>query len=109
MKQIYDYAITTDRTLVNPASAISKALQPHRQKHYATVVENENIGALMRSIYAYPQRLVRYLMIMSPLTFVRPVEIRQAEWKEFDLNKKRMAYTSRKDEREKRACCSTLN
>ncbi len=88
MKQIFDYAITTDRTLVNPASAISKALQPHRQEHYATVVDNEDIGALMRSVYAYPQRLVRYLMIMSALTFVRPGEIRQAEWKEFDLNKK---------------------
>ena len=88
MKQIFDYAITTDRTLVNPAAAISKALQPHRQKHYATLIENEDIGALMRSVYAYPQRLVRYLMIMSALTFVRPGEIRQAEWKEIDFSKK---------------------
>jgi integrase len=42
----------------------------------------------MRAIDAYPFERVRYAMQFSAFTFCRPGEIRQAEWREIDLNKK---------------------
>jgi integrase len=44
------------------------------------------VAALMKRIEAYPNVILRLAMLFSAYTFQRPGEIRQAAWKEIDLN-----------------------
>lgn len=88
ISQVFDYAISSDRAKNNPATPVAKILTPHKTEHYATVEGTDSIGLLMRSIDAYPHDLVRMAMLFSALTFCRPGEVRQAEWREIDVKKK---------------------
>ncbi|MDO9508651.1 MAG: site-specific integrase [Thermovirgaceae bacterium] len=65
------------------------ALVPVSAKHHPTVTEPQEIGALLRAIddlNGYP--IVRFAIQFGILTFVRPGELRNAEWSEVDLGKK---------------------
>jgi len=54
--------------------------------HRAAIVEPADIGALLRAIEDYDGlRLTKAALKLAPLVFVRPGELRQAEWAEFDL------------------------
>jgi integrase len=54
--------------------------------HRATIVEPKAVGALLRAIDGFEGHAVtRYALKLAPLVFVRPGELRQAEWAEFDL------------------------
>jgi integrase len=63
------------------------ALPPAQEKHHAALTEPKQVGALMRSINGYQGSfVVRCAMRLAPLVFVRPGELRKAEWSEFDLD-----------------------
>jgi integrase len=51
-------------------------------KHFASLTAPPDVAALMRAVDAYPQPVVRMAMRFSALTFVRPGEVRHAEWAE---------------------------
>lgn len=88
MKQIFDYAIATDRIEINPAASISKALKKHKQEHYAALTSEDDIRALLTEIEQYPRVQTRLALKLSALTAVRPINIRTAEWKEIDIIRK---------------------
>jgi len=55
-------------------------------EHYASVTEPSKVGALLRAIDGYTGRPETVLALkLSPLVFVRPGELRKAEWSEIDL------------------------
>src|SRR3546814_20333067 len=57
-----------------------------RVKHYASIIEPAKVGALLRAIEEYEgQPTVGIALRMAPHVFVRPGELRSAEWAEFDL------------------------
>ena len=80
--QVFRFAIASGWCEHDPTIALSGALAPHREKHYATLVEPSEIAVLMRSIKAYPFDLMRLAMLFSIYTAARPGEIRHAEWSE---------------------------
>jgi integrase len=85
--QILRYAIATGRAERNPAADLRGALPPVKQTHLAAIVEPNAIGELLRAMDAYNGSLVtKCALRLAPLVFVRPGELRQAEWKEFDLD-----------------------
>lgn len=85
--QILRYAIATGRAERNPVADLRGALPPVKQTHLAAIVEPDAIGGLLRAIDAYSGSLVtKCALRLAPLVFVRPGELRQAEWKEFDLD-----------------------
>jgi len=54
----------------------------------ATIAELDKVGELLRAIDGYHGNLItRYALQFAPLVFVRPGELRHAEWKEIDLEK----------------------
>ena len=62
-------------------------LKPPKPKHRAAIIEPLDVGKLMLSIDAYkgsPE--VSHALRLAPLTFVRPGELRHAEWSEIDLD-----------------------
>jgi integrase len=62
------------------------ALVPWKPEHYAIITEPRGVGQLLRDIEAYEGGLMtRCALRLAPL-FVRPRELRQAEWKEIDLD-----------------------
>jgi integrase len=84
--QIFRYAIATGRAMRNPAADLRGALQPVRGKHYAAVTDPKAIGPLLRILHDYNGSvIVRCALRMAPLVFVRPGELRQAQWTEIDF------------------------
>jgi integrase len=85
--QVLRYAIVTGRAERNPAADLRGALPPVKQTHHAAIIEPHAIGGLLRAIDAYHGSFVtRSALRLAPLLFVRPGELRQAEWVEFDLD-----------------------
>lgn len=86
--QIFRYAIVTGRATNNPASDLRGALTSPRGKHLAAITDPDKVGGLLRAIDDYAGSLVtKCALRMAPLVFVRPGELRQAEWIEIDLDK----------------------
>ena len=87
--QIIRYAIATGRAEQDVASFLRGALPSARGSHYPTITEPRKIGELLRAIdgyQGYPP--VAIALKMMPLVFVRPGELRLAEWSEFDFDAK---------------------
>lgn len=85
--QVLKYAIATGRATMNPARDLSPALRPTTEKHHASITEPAKIGGLLRAIDGYAGTpVVRAALQLSPLVFLRPGELRQAHWSEFDLD-----------------------
>ena len=85
--QIFRYAIATGRATNDPTSALRGALSPVISKSRAAITDPLKMGELLRAIDGYTGSfVVRCAMKLSPLVFVRPGELRQAEWTEIDLD-----------------------
>jgi integrase len=85
--QIFRYAVATGRAERDPAADLRGALPPAVGRHFASIKEPARVGALLRSIEGYEGTLIaRCALRLAPLVFVRPGELRQAEWTEFDLD-----------------------
>ena len=85
--QVLRYAVATGRADRNPAADLRGALPPVKQTHHAAIIEPGAIGGLLRAMDAYNGSLVtKCALRLAPLLFVRPGELRHAEWAEFDLD-----------------------
>jgi integrase len=84
--QIFRYAIATGRAQRNPVPDLRGALPPVNPTHFASITDPSGVGGLLRAIDCYHGALVtRCALRLAPLTFVRPGELRKAEWAHFDL------------------------
>ena len=84
--QIFRYAIATGRAMRDITSDLRGALAPVVVENRAAITEPAKIGALLRAIDDYighPTTLIA--LKLSPLVFLRPSELRAAEWSEIDL------------------------
>lgn len=84
--QIFQYAIATEAVTVDVTAGLYRALET-KQQHYAAITSPAQAGALLRSIDAYHGHpFVTAALRVAPLVFVRPGELRTAEWAEIDLD-----------------------
>jgi integrase len=84
--QVLRYGIATGRALHDPTIALRGALAPAKTRHHAAITDPQEFGALLRAIGGYRgEPTVRAALRLLPLVFVRPGELRAAEWSEFDL------------------------
>jgi integrase len=85
--RIARFAIATGRAKRDISWDLRGALVPVKGDHHAAITEPRQIGALLRAIDGYVGfASVAYALKLSPLLFVRPGELRGAEWAEFDLD-----------------------
>ena len=85
--QVMRFAVATGLAERDVTTDLKGALTVVVQTHHAAITEPKQAGDLMRSIYAYtghPYAIVA--LKLSPLVFVRPGELRAAEWDEIDLD-----------------------
>jgi len=82
--QVFRYAVATGRTERDPTGDLKAALPPKNRTHFASMTDPKDVAPLLRAIYGYEGSFV--VKCAMPLVFVRPGELRQAEWSEFDLD-----------------------
>jgi integrase len=83
---VFRYAVQTSRTTQNPVRDLKGALLPSKETHRAAITDPAQVGGLMRAIRGYRGTdTVRAALLLAPLLFVRPGELRHAEWTEIEL------------------------
>lgn len=87
--EVFRYAIATARAESDPTGALRGAIKAHKPKHQSAITDGKGFGDLLRAIDAYEGRgpSVKVALQLMALLYPRPGELRQAEWKEFDLDK----------------------
>lgn len=84
--EVFRYAVATARAENDPTGALKGALTAPTVTHRAAITEPVAFGALLRAVDGYagaPE--TKAALELLALTFVRPGELRAAEWAEFDL------------------------
>lgn len=85
--QIFQYAMATEAVTADVTTGLHLALTQKEQKHYAAITKPAEAGALLRAIDAYHGHpYVTAALKIAPMVFVRPGELRTAEWAEIDLD-----------------------
>jgi len=86
--RVFRYAVATGRAERDPTGDLKGALTPVKVKHHASITDPQGVGALLRSIHGFSGSFVtKCALQLAPLVFVRPGELRHAEWPEIDFDK----------------------
>jgi integrase len=80
--------VATGRAERDPAADLKGALPPAKKSHLAALTDPAGVAGLLRAIDGFNGTfIVKSALRLSPLVFVRPGELRQAEWAEIDLDR----------------------
>jgi integrase len=84
--QVFRYAVATGRADGDPSAALKGALAPSKPSNFASITEPEKVGPLLRVLDGFNGTpAVQAALKLAPLVFVRPGELRQAQWSDIDL------------------------
>lgn len=85
--QVFRYAIATGRAERDPAADLKGALPQPKEKHHAAITDPKEVAPLLRALDGYQGHfIVKCALKLAPMLFVRPGELRNAEWVEIDLD-----------------------
>jgi integrase len=85
--QVFRYAILEGKADADPTASLRGALKPPKNKHHAAITDPSRMGELLRAIDGFTGQFVTLVALkLAPLVFVRPGELRRAEWREIDLD-----------------------
>ena len=86
ISQIYRYAISEGLAERDPSADLRGLLKAVPAKNRAAIVKPAQLGGLLRAIEAYSgQPTTCAALALAPMLFLRPGELRHAEWSEIDL------------------------
>lgn len=92
--QVFRYAIATGRARRDISADLRGALRPVKTEHFPAITDPKQVGPLLRAMDGYTgSQIVRYALRLAPLVFVRPGELRNAEWANIDLEAAEWRYT----------------
>ncbi len=87
ISQIFIFAVASGITDGNPAGDLHKALKPRKKRNLPAITDPERIRTLLQAIEGFEGSFIVYCALrFAPLVFVRPGELRKAEWAEIDWN-----------------------
>jgi integrase len=93
ISRAFRYAIATGRAERDPCPDLKGAIQPAKETHFAAITEPPAVGELLRAIDGFKGTfVVKCALLLSPMLFTRPGELRKAEWASFDLDKSEWRY-----------------
>ena len=85
--QVYRFAVANQLATSDPTRDLRGALANPKPKHHAAILEPRKVGELLRAIEGYEGNAVTLFGLqLSALLFVRPGELRKAEWTEIDFD-----------------------
>lgn len=92
--QVFRYAVATGRAERDPSGDLRGALPPVKGTHFAATTEPKRVAEILRAMDGYEGTLtVRCALRLAPLVFVRPGELRNAEWTNIDFEAAEWRYT----------------
>ena len=95
ISRVFRYAIATGRAKGDPAKDLIGAIPPAVEKHFASITEPAKVAEMLRSFEGFSGTFpVLCALKLAPMLFVRPGELRKAEWGHFDLEKAEWRYLS---------------
>jgi len=93
ISQVMRYAIATGKAERDPCPDLRGALPPLRHVNFASITEPSKVAELLRAMDAFRGTfVVKSALLLSPLLFVRPGELRKALWADIDLDKAEWRY-----------------
>ena len=93
ISQVMRYAIATGRAERDPCPDLKGAIPSPRSSNFASITEPLKVGEMLRSFDAFSGTfVVKCALEMAPRVFVRPGELRKAEWESIDLDKAEWSY-----------------
>lgn len=87
MGAVFRYAVQTSRIKHNPIPDLEGAIKTRKVQHRRFLPPSE-LPAFLHALEGYGQIITKYALQLLILTFVRSGEIRGAQWKEFDFQRK---------------------
>jgi integrase len=85
--RLFRYAIATARAKHDIAADLIGALAPRTTEHHAAIIDPVRVGELLRAIDGYDGQPTTWAALkLAPYVFVRPTELRAAEWSEIRLD-----------------------
>ncbi|MBU3935761.1 integrase arm-type DNA-binding domain-containing protein [Patescibacteria group bacterium] len=85
--QVFRYALATGRAERDPSVDLRGALPQTGEKHHAAITDPKEVAPLLRAIDGYQGHfVVKCALRLAPILFVRPGELRHAEWAEINLD-----------------------
>ncbi|SDZ82540.1 tyrosine-type recombinase/integrase [Nitrosospira multiformis] len=85
--QIFRYAIATGRAHADLSLVLKGALTPVKEKHHPSITDPKKIKHLLLALDGYSGSFItQQALKLAPLLFVRPGELRHAEWSEIDFD-----------------------
>lgn len=93
ISRAFRYAIATGRAERDPCPDLKGAIPPAKATHFASITEPSAVGELLRAIDGFRGTfVVKSALLLSPMLFTRPGELRKAEWDSFNLDKAEWRY-----------------
>lgn len=93
ISQVMRYAIATGKAERDPCPDLRGALPPLRHDNFASITEPAKVAELLRAMDAFSGTfVVKSALLLAPLLFVRPGELRKALWSDIDLDKAEWRY-----------------
>jgi integrase len=91
--QVFRYAVATGRAERDPSQDLKDAIPSVRKNHFASITNPAEVGELLRAIQGFRGTfVVQCALRLAPMFFVRPGELRRAEWKDIDFDKAEWRY-----------------
>lgn len=83
---VFRFAGRDDRVSRDPAGNLAGTLPEHAKQNYATLTNADDVAELLRAIETFKGQFPTACALrLAPLFFVRPGELRGAEWAEVDF------------------------
>ncbi len=83
--QVIRYAVATGRAELDPTPSLKGALKPKQGGHHAAITDPLELGRLLVAMDGFDGTpVVKTALLLSPLLFQRPGEIRAMEWSEIN-------------------------
>ncbi|UCV30396.1 integrase arm-type DNA-binding domain-containing protein [Ferribacterium limneticum] len=93
ISQCFRYAIATGRADRDPCPDLRGAIPAPKTENLPSITDPKGVGELLRAIDGFKGTfVVRSALLLAPLLFVRPGELRKAAWDGFDLDKGEWRY-----------------
>lgn len=91
--QVFRYAVATGRVDRDITPDLRGALPPAKGEHFAAITDPKAVAELLRAIDSYQGSFPAVCALkLAPLVFVRPGELRAAEWQHIDFEAKEWRY-----------------
>lgn len=97
ISRVFRYAIATGRAERDPCPDLLGAIPSPKGKHFASITSPKEVGEMLRAFDGFRGTfIVQTALLLSPLMFTRPGELRSAEWSSFDLDTAEWRYHIKK-------------